>query len=559
MKLLKLFAALASMCPFAWARASDVLFSQPPSASGVLLTSAYWDPDGSDYDEYVWDGFTLAQAGDVTEIRWRGAGGAINEFEISIYPSIPVGTQPDVTAQPLMHRFTGNSAGQTYAGTSGGTPMYDYHFTLPKVWHGTAGVPYWIQIVAWQPGWPVWGLATGTGGNGTHFHRSLAVTGDFHFYFASGDAAVTLLGTLSNCSNPVVTSNPQPFAGCAGSTTAIFSTGVSGTGPFTYRWRQNGYPVNDGPNGGGHGGGATISGATTPTLTIQNASYWADVGTYDCVITNACGPTYTSGADLTIAFGGPTNVTGPGSTEACAGDGFSLTTTASNGPLTYQWKRNNAAISDGATPWGSVVFGSRDATLVVTNVQDQDQGSYTCVVTNPCSSVVTPAAAVSVGHGPGITGQPSPVSACPSAPAVFGVTASGASGVQWQVESPAGSGLFVDLIGPVFGEPSTGLSFDVVGAATASLLVSNYHLGTHPGTVRFVARVRNACGAVQSNAADLTVCAADFDCSGFVDIEDFSVFVAAFEAGTDDADFDGTGFVDTEDFDAFVRAFEIGC
>ncbi|MCK6477152.1 MAG: hypothetical protein L6Q35_10010 [Phycisphaerales bacterium] len=52
---------------------------------------------------------------------------------------------------------------------------------------------------------------------------------------------------------------------------------------------------------------------------------------------------------------------------------------------------------------------------------------------------------------------------------------------------------------------------------------------------------------------------ADFDSSGFVDIEDFTSFVLAFEAGDESADFDGTGFVDTEDYDAFVRTFEIGC
>lgn len=54
-------------------------------------------------------------------------------------------------------------------------------------------------------------------------------------------------------------------------------------------------------------------------------------------------------------------------------------------------------------------------------------------------------------------------------------------------------------------------------------------------------------------------CPADFDLSGFVDIEDYTAFVAAFELGTDDADFDGSGFVDIEDFTAFVLAFEAGC
>ncbi len=54
-------------------------------------------------------------------------------------------------------------------------------------------------------------------------------------------------------------------------------------------------------------------------------------------------------------------------------------------------------------------------------------------------------------------------------------------------------------------------------------------------------------------------CRADFDRSGFVDIEDYDAFVMAFEAGTDDADFDGSGFVDVEDFFAFVFQFQGGC
>jgi Galactose oxidase, central domain len=54
-------------------------------------------------------------------------------------------------------------------------------------------------------------------------------------------------------------------------------------------------------------------------------------------------------------------------------------------------------------------------------------------------------------------------------------------------------------------------------------------------------------------------CIADFDCTGFVDTEDYSAFVAAFESGSETADVDGTGFVDTEDFSFFVERFEGGC
>lgn len=54
-------------------------------------------------------------------------------------------------------------------------------------------------------------------------------------------------------------------------------------------------------------------------------------------------------------------------------------------------------------------------------------------------------------------------------------------------------------------------------------------------------------------------CIADFDESGFVDLDDYSRFVAVFEAGEDLADIDGSGFVDIEDFSYFVAHFEDGC
>lgn len=85
--------------------------------------------------------------------------------------------------------------------------------------------------------------------------------------------------------------------------------------------------------------------------------------------------------------------------------------------------------------------------------------------------------------------------------------------------------------------------------------------------VRFTAGDLGAASIVEAAVDDVsleivtrcTPCTTDFDGSGFLDIEDYTAFVLAFEAGLDDADFDGSGFVDLEDFDAFVKAFEIGC
>ncbi len=54
-------------------------------------------------------------------------------------------------------------------------------------------------------------------------------------------------------------------------------------------------------------------------------------------------------------------------------------------------------------------------------------------------------------------------------------------------------------------------------------------------------------------------CNADFDGSGFVDTDDFTTFVTAFELGSSEADVDLSGFVDTDDFTMFVMSFSEGC
>ncbi len=109
-----------------------------------------------------------------------------------------------------------------------------------------------------------------------------------------------------------------------------------------------------------------------------------------------------------------------------------------------------------------------------------------------------------------------------------------------------------DLASPIltqFGVAST--SFNVPGSVLNTC--SQYYWG--------VIAV-NGSGNTASTPASFgfeTYRPADFDGSGFVDVEDYSAFIAAFEAGDPSADFDGSTFVDIEDFSAYVTAFEAGC
>jgi hypothetical protein len=208
MKRILVAAALALLCAQADA---GVLYQQPPRPSGGFYHSSWWDPDGSNYDEYVWDKFILANGGDIDSIAWRGAydpaysgaGGPVVDFTIGIYGSIPGGSEPDLGHPPLLEFDAGNNAGETYAGLFGGVTMYDHRSALPAPFHAQAGVPYWVQIEGWQWGFPDWSIAAGTGGDGYHYRCQHVTNGPVPgpptgcwFTAPSGDAAFSILGPV---------------------------------------------------------------------------------------------------------------------------------------------------------------------------------------------------------------------------------------------------------------------------------------------------------------------------------------------------------------------------
>jgi hypothetical protein len=180
---------------------TDTVYSQPAGLSGTLLQSSWWDPNGSDYDQYVWDGFALPSNHEINAIQWRGgydptkfgSGGPVVDFTVAIYASIAAGTQPDVGSPPLVEYHTGGNAGETLVGTFGSTRMYDYSLALSTPFHAVAGVKYWVQIEATQNNIPDWGLAQATSGDGKYF-RKIANVGDIFYQLVPGDAAFTLLG-----------------------------------------------------------------------------------------------------------------------------------------------------------------------------------------------------------------------------------------------------------------------------------------------------------------------------------------------------------------------------
>ncbi len=392
---------------------------------------------------------------------------------------------------------------------------------------------------------------------------------------------------------PQVTGQPSNVTTCEG-TSASFTVTASGTPSPTFQWRKN--TIN-------------ISGATNATLNLSGVT-GSDVASYDCVVTNSCGSATSTAASLTVETG-PSIDTQPASQAVCEGASAVFTVLASGtSPISYQWQKD---LSD--------LPGETSDTLTLASVAGSDTGSYTCVITNGCGTVTTSSATLTVNTAVVFTDGPVSQSICEGGTVVFTAAATGspAPTFQWTrngVDIPGETGSTLTLTG-VTGTDAADYqciatnACGSIGSTTATLTVlSPVSITSNPssqvvpegGTATFTVGasgsgslgfqwrkdgvdipgatsftlvifpvtlddageydcvVTNTCGSQASGVATLTVhCPADFDESGFVDIEDYDAFVQAFEAGTENADFDGSGFVDIEDFDAFVQAFESGC
>jgi len=117
--------------------------------------------------------------------------------------------------------------------------------------------------------------------------------------YAGGDGNDVTLTSVP-CVSPAA-SNPTDQVVCPGGT-ATFSIMAIGVGPLAYQWRHFGMPLSD---------GGKVSGATTPTLTITNVAVFEE-GSYDCVVTGGCPPSFTTGsATLTSSDATPPAVMPP--------------------------------------------------------------------------------------------------------------------------------------------------------------------------------------------------------------------------------------------------------
>jgi hypothetical protein len=151
------------------------------------------------------------------------------------------------------------------------------------------------------------------------------------------------------------TSQPQSRTNILG-ITATFSVGVGGTQPFAYQWLKF---------------GTNLVGQTNATLTITNVQI-SDGGSYSVVVTNVAGSVTSTVATLTV-WVPPVITSQPQNRTNVVGEtAIFEVSAAGTTPFAYQWFKNGT----------SLLVGQTNATLTIPNVQTNDMGIYSVLVSN---------------------------------------------------------------------------------------------------------------------------------------------------------------------------------
>jgi len=223
-----------------------------------------------------------------------------------------------------------------------------------------AGTPGTAELIA---------LITATAGN-TAGQDSLTPP------MTDADADATISGTATGLGATATdTSINLPKTG-GGFTLTASATNFTPV-PSTQQWYLNNFP---------------IAAATGPTYGVDDAVYATDAGAYTLVQTTPHGEILTTGAfPVTIgAITAPVITVHPMAQVITLGDDAMFTVAATGVDLTYQWRRNGAAIS-----------GATSDTFSITDAQRTDAGTYTVVVSNTIGSAYSLPATLTISGNEG--------------------------------------------------------------------------------------------------------------------------------------------------------------
>jgi len=184
----------------------------------------------------------------------------------------------------------------------------------------------------------------------------------------------TLDRTSTNGVAPVILAHPTNQTVVEGSS-VMFGVNASGSAPLRYQWRRD---------------VTAIPGATNSTLVLTNVPL--SQASFLVVISNAFGVATSQTATLTVTGGPPTVVTHPANQTVVEGSSVTFGVAASgSAPLRYQWRRGVVVIPD-----------ATNSTLILTNVQLSQAGSYSVLVSNVFGVATSQSANLTVYRAPSL-------------------------------------------------------------------------------------------------------------------------------------------------------------
>ena len=411
----------------------------------------------------------------------------------------------------------GNAAGTATSSAAGLTVLLPPAIvTQPANQFGAIGSTITLAVAASGTGplsyqWLQHGIALADGGNiSGSATTSLTITAlttnevdSYSVVVSNAYGTVTsAIAKVSINASPIIIALPAS-QNVAVSNTATFTVTAAGTGPLVYRWLKNGITLTNGtlvyggtatgiapppppppsggvpkppvPPGGASVIGATVSGATLPTLTLANVAT-NDSGSYSVIITNIYGSITSSAAALAVftlpaITGQPTNCTAIIGTNAT----FAVTATGS-GPLSFQWFKDGVALAAGGK-----VAGATTNVLKLSALTTADAGNYSVTVGNAVGSATSKSATLTLLVPPAITAQPASQAITLSNAVTFSVSATGTAPLhyQWRKAGVAMAG-------------ATNAAFSLAAAKTTD-------------AAAYSVVITNLAGSVTSSNATLTV------------------------------------------------------
>ena len=261
-------------------------------------------------------------------------------------------------------------------------------------------------------------------------------------------------------SAPAVSTQPQDQSVFAGQN-ATFTVLANGTPPVSYQW----YYDSD----------TLLTNATGPSLTITNAQL-SDSGGYSVTLSNAYGTASSYTAQLEVSVpAAPSVIDQPQALVLLPGQTAAFSVNASgSAPLSYQWYFNTNTLLTNAI----------GTSLVLTNVQLTNQGTYSVLVSNFVGSVTSTPAMLTINTNPvapTFSSQPASQTVLQGSTVTLNPSVSGTAPITYQWNQN--------------GLPLT-------GATNQSLTLTNVQ-ATNAGSYTLTAT--NSIGGAVSSAAILTV------------------------------------------------------